>query len=55
MQKQLERVEREAGRRVEHVEDRLDRLLQQRLEDTLFLLFVFAIVTLIVAAAASHH
>lgn len=54
MQEQLDRVEREAGRRVEHVEDRLNRLPQQRLEDTLFLLFVFA-VFLIVVAAASYH
>jgi hypothetical protein len=55
MQKQLERVEHEAGQRVEHLEDRLNRLLQSRLEDTLFLLFVFAVVFLIVAVAAAHH
>lgn len=55
MQEQLDRVEREAARRVEHVEDRLNHLLQQRLEDTLLLLFAFAVITLIVAATAGHH
>ncbi len=55
LERQLNRVERDAGRRVEQLENRLNRLFQSRIEDTLFLLFVFAVVFLIVVAAASHH
>jgi hypothetical protein len=55
LERQLDRVERDAGRRVEHLEGRLNRLFQSRVEDALFLLFVFAVACLIVAAAADHH
>jgi hypothetical protein len=59
MERRLDRIERESGRRVTHVEDRINRLLQSRLDgltDTLIFLVAFAaVLATVIAVVASHH